>query len=48
LDLDTAIQRQYNADLLVNADFQSLFDDFYFNIDNEIALERLVKNLKDS
>jgi hypothetical protein len=35
---------EFNQELLENAQFQALFDDFYFNIDTEVNLERKVKN----
>lgn len=37
----STIQSAKNQELLENADFQSLFDNFYFNIENEINLERM-------
>ena len=38
-------QLKFKEELLEDAAFQSLFDNFYFNIDTEIELERKLRNL---
>ena len=43
---DTVKTRKFKEQLLNDAQFQDLFENFYFNIDTEINLERKLRNLE--
>lgn len=42
-EVETAKTRTFKEDLLSNSEFQGMFDNFYFNIDVEVALDRKAK-----